>query len=169
MIASGWTDWEYNGDIGLSYGGVFFRHYMRNGFPDYTSAIRVTDLESATGAEGLTLVEFITTFNHGNKEWIESALGCIGYKIADLRKMGKKAIIDLITEAYLAYGYYDPDYEYYRRPNHFVLVNGNYGPGSDKARWDGWEPCEFGKGETVALHKRYNGDLEAYIKDQWLQ
>ena len=169
MIENGYTDWEYNGDVNLDYGGMFFRHCMYNGFPEYTEAIRVTDLESATGAEGLTLVEFITTFDHANKDRIKSALSFMGMKIADLRKMGKETILALISEAYFSYGYYDPDHDYHGRPEHFLLVNSNYGWGSDKGRWGGWKPCKYGKGETVTLHKQYNGDLEAYIRGEWLK
>ena len=169
MIDTGYTDWKYNGDRNLEYGGYFYRHYMLNGFPQYSEIVNVTNLESATGAGGLTLIEFLTTFNHGDKKRVKSALSCIDISIADLRKLGKEVIINLITEAYLAEGYYDPDSDYFVRPDRFVVVNSNYGYASDKRKWDGWRPDKFGKEATVTLHKQYGGDLEAYIRGEWLQ
>lgn len=160
------TNWEYVGDVNLEYGGYFYRHDLNDlGFPDYTDVIRVTDLDSATGANGLTMVEFLTTFDHGNKERVKSALSCIGYDIADLRKMGKESIIALITDAFLAYGYYDPWDDYYTRPHTIILVNDDYGRYSSKRNWDGWK---VSKDFTVTLHKEYNGDLRAYIEGEWL-
>jgi hypothetical protein len=160
------TDWKYVGDVDLEYGGYFYRHDLNAlGFPDYTDVIRVTDLDSATGANGLTLVEFLSTFDFSDKKKVKSALSCLGYTPADLRKMGKNTILEMITEAYLSYGYYDPWDEYYTRPNHFILVNSDYNRYSSMSTWEGWQPHkEF----TVTLHKQYNGDLKEYIEGEWL-
>lgn len=159
------TDWKYIGDVNLEYGGYYYRYDLNsNNFPYYAEIVRIIDLDSACGANGLTLIEKLTTFDFENKERVKECLSVIGLNPQDLRGKGKETIIDIILDSFLAYGYYDPN-EDYVNPSNWVIVNDNYGACDDKSHWDGWKPD---KEETVKLHKQYNGDLKAYIESEVL-
>lgn len=162
-----YTEWQWIGDANIECGGKFIRHDVSDlGFPYYSEVIEVIDLESATGADGLVALNFMSTFGYEDKSKVDNALSCCwGGDRSHLRKMGKSCILDLLADAFTSYGYCDPWDDYYRRPSYIVLVSDNYGPHSDRGSWDGWQPD---KDETVTLHKQYGGDLEAYIKGEWL-
>lgn len=159
------TDWEYFGDVDIEQGGYYYRHDLNsNGFPYYTDVIRVTDLDGATGADGLTLIEQLSTFGFDNKSRVASALSCCGWDVSFLRGKGKETILAILVDAFLSYGYYDPAGDMYH-PDYWIVVNDSYGALSDKRGWDGWTP---NRDETVKLHHEYNGDLEAYITGELL-
>lgn len=161
-----YTDWQWIGDVNIENGGKFIRHDVNDhGFPYFSEIIEVIDLESATGAEGLTALNFMSTFDYEDKHKVDNALSCWGEDQGYLRKRGKSEILNILADAFSSYGYADPWEEYYLRPSYIVLVNDNYGRYSDRGSWDGWNPD---KDETVKLHKQYGGDLEAYIKGEWM-
>lgn len=158
------TEWKYFGDVNLKYGGYFYRYDVNDkGFPYYTDIIRVTDLDSACGADGLVMIEKLTTFNYGNKARVKSALSCIGFDLADLRGRGKSTILDIITDAFLAYGYYDPAGDY-RRGDITVLVTADYT--GNKKSWDGWGKY-LDKDLTVSLAHDFGGDLRGFVMGEW--
>lgn len=155
-------EWVYIGDVNLEYGGTFFRFD-----PYYVEAVRVTDLDGACGAHGLTLIEKLTVFGMDDKDKICQALECCGTSISDLRGKGKAAIMIELAYCLMSYGFYDLDggYYNYQKPSHWVIVNSDYGPLSNKRNWESWKP---NKEETVLLHHKYGGDLEQYINDEVL-
>lgn len=159
-----YTEWQWIGDVNIENGGKFIRHDVNDhGFPYFSEIIEVIDLESATGADGLTALNFMCTFDYENKEKVKRALDFYG--LGEIRGMGKDSILLYLAESFADYGCADPWEEYYRRPSYIVLINDSYGRYSDRGSWDGWTPD---KDETVKLHKQYGGDLEAYIKGEWM-
>ncbi len=159
------TNWEYIGDVNLEYGGCFVRHDLNeNGFPYYSEVIEIIDLDSATGANGLTAINFMTTFGYEDKKKVDNVMSYCG--IDNYRKMGKMNILNMMAVDFCSYGYSDPWDDYFRRPSYLVLVNKEFNRFSSKSKWDGWKP---NKDETVKLHHEYGGDLEAYLKGEWLE
>lgn len=158
------TEWKFTGDVNLKYGGYYHRYDMDyKGFPYYAEIVRITDLDFV-GANGLTLIEKLTTFDYSNKQRIQSALSCLGLTTNDFKGKSPSDILDIITEAYLSYGYYNP-LEDYITPSQIIVVNDNYNAYSNKLSWDGWEPDIE---ETVKLHHVYNGNLRDYIESEYL-
>lgn len=159
------TEWKYIGDINLEYGGYYYRYDVNDkGFPYYAEIVRITDLDSATGANGLTLIEKLTTFDYSNKKKIKDSLSCIGLTTNDFKGHKPSDILDTITDAFLSYGYYDP-LEDYITPSQIIIVNDDYDAYSNKSSWDGWKPDID---ETVKLHHIYNGNLKDYIESEYL-
>lgn len=157
------TNWEYIGDVNIEYGGYFVRHDLDgNGRYQYSDVIEVIDLESATGADGLTAVNFMSTFDFTKKK-VQNVMSYTGAE--SFRGMGKINILNQLAINFCAYGYSDPWEDCYRRPSFLILVDKSYGPFSDKRSWDSWQPS---KDETVIFHKKYDGDLEAYLWGEWL-
>ena len=157
------SNWKYTGGVDVSYGGLFV-NLDGSQEHDYLDGIEVVDLESATGADGLILIDFRTLLFFQDKKKIKEALAFCGRSLSDLRGNGKESILMELASSLNAYGHYDPWSDYYRRPVHFCLVY-DYGPSSDKNTWDGWT---VDKGETVKLHKEYGGNLGEYLEGEWL-
>jgi len=155
-------EWNYVGDVNLEYGGRYFRFDN-----DYCEVCEVTDLGGACGADGLSLSERKVTSGFDDKKRVQQALDCIGVPISWLRGKGKPAILLAIADGLFSYGYYDPldSWCNYRMPAHWVIVNSDYGPLSDKRNWEAWKPD---REQTVILHHKYDGDLEAYLEGEVL-
>ncbi len=76
--ALGQAPWQYNGDLNIEEGGLFFRE---DGFDDYVTAIRVTPCSDGGGPSNLFHIETGSIYFSPDK--LESALDIIGVKPAD--------------------------------------------------------------------------------------
>lgn len=71
--ALGQAPWQYNGDLNIEEGGLFFRE---DGFDDYVRAIRVTPCSDGGGPSNLFHIETGSIYFSPDK--LESALSVIG-------------------------------------------------------------------------------------------
>lgn len=70
---------EYSGDVNIEYGGTFFNlSTFNNGYVD---AVRVTDLDSATGFDGAIMVENLSINGTLDKQRIANAVRSMGWDI----------------------------------------------------------------------------------------
>jgi hypothetical protein len=156
--------WEYIGDINLEYGGTFFKVDDDNTRYGYMDAVRVTDLESATGADGLYLIEAITVIGFNEKDKVQNGLGVCGWLDDEhWRGKGKKTVLLAVADGLMSYGYYDPQNRFPYHHTAVVVHRDSYF--GNKASWDGWE---VDKQESVSLHKDYTDDLFDYVVSEWL-
>ena len=155
--------WEYMGDVNLEYGGLFVK--LPEDGDDWIEVCEVVDLDSATGADGLVLIERKTVYGIFDKDKIESTLQCCGETVKSFRGMSKTAIMIELAYTFNSYGYVDQDdgWANYRMPSYLCIVGQDYG--GNKQSWDGWK---VDREETVRLHKQYNGELKAYVESVWL-
>jgi hypothetical protein len=75
-------NWIYKGDINLEHGGAWYNTEGLSMDSDYCEIVKVTDLESACGAEGHYLIERGSIYIPLEREKRVSALGCCGYKLS---------------------------------------------------------------------------------------
>jgi hypothetical protein len=152
------SNWQYMGDVNISYGG-FFANLDDNDIQyGYVEVIRVIDGNDA-GAEGLSIIERLTVFDILDKEKIKSALSTIGMTTKDLRGMGKEAILMALIGGFLAYGHYDPAFDMYGPTNWAVVNIDSYN--GDKRGWESWN---VDRSESVRLAKEFDHDLRAYVE-----
>lgn len=159
---------EYIGDVNLVYGGAFFD--LGDARHGYVTAVRVTNLDDAIGADGLILVEVVYLYALYDRESICRALSTCGMKVADLRGRGRENILIMIADAQLAYGCYDRlnGWANYTRPAYWVMVLADV-YGGNKASWGEWE---VDIEESVKLHRQYQGDILAYLESEvfpWIE
>lgn len=148
------TEWKYQGDINLKYGGMYYRFDMDyKDFPYYAEVVRITDLESACGADGLVLIERLDVCRFNDKKAVHDSLSCIGLTTKDLIGMDRMEILSILLEAFIAYGHYDYD------DNPIIVVH-DYSVFSTKHSWDGWKPD---KEQTQVLHRQHNNNLREYV------
>jgi hypothetical protein len=118
------TEWTYSGDVSISYGGLFIRDERH-----YFDVVEVSDLASACGADGLTLIESGDTGTDGRKRTeITNMLRSAGpgndfRKLYKLGRMTRQASRAMIAETMWRYGSRDID-------TSVVLVSG--GPYTDE-------------------------------------
>ena len=133
----------YIGNVNLEYGGMYITDLQE----DYASVIEVTDLDSAAGAEGLTLIEHKTVIldmlDDKTRNSIEECCG------------PSNSIEQLIYNT-VNYGYpVDPDC--YNPP--IIVVTEDYS--GNKNSWNSWGPD---RDETIILHRDFGGNLKAYVE-----
>lgn len=106
------SHWTYSGDVNLEYGGTYYN--LDSWRWGYVTAVRVTDLGSATGATGCYLIEHVT-INVGKgwskgKQRVKAALSSVGWSPLDMLTCGSlEGQKCMLAEAFLSYGCYDPD------------------------------------------------------------
>ena len=91
---------HYSGDINVEYGGVFYEIENWKDY-GYSTAVRITDLDSGCGFSGAILIESITI---NKPDDMSGALSCYGYDAEEAEED-----IHMQIEACLGYGHYDPD------------------------------------------------------------
>ena len=139
---------QYVGDVNIEYGGMFIdTSDVEHG---YAEVLRVTDLDSACGAEGLVMIERLTVILD-NKDINVKALDSCGMLGESVGWLG-------LIESVVFYGYYDC-VEDFTGPHRWIVVTSDYT--GNKQSWDGWKPD---RDMTVRLHKRFNGDLRALVE-----
>ena len=158
------NEWVYIGDIDPYRGGKWIKVHSKYKRDFWADLVEVTDLESATGADGLIMIEYKTVYGFTEKDKVRSALSSCGMKLADLRSKGKDTILLFLADALSNYGYTDPAN---RWPKHHIEVLVTQSYDGDRASWNGWEH-NLSVENSVKLHKVYNDDLDAYVNAEWL-
>lgn len=95
------TKWNYNGDIGLEYGGFYWRE---DGADDYVLAVRVTPCSDAGGPDNLFHIESGSIYIGTDPKRRASALDCIGQTPDDSTR-------EDVVYALMAYGGIERDWE----------------------------------------------------------
>ena len=146
-------DYVYFGDVDLKYGGVYIKVDDK-----HAPFIRVNDLESATGANGLILIE-IGAIPFYRKQFHNALSSSDGmYYIKQANKPSDR--LALVYETLLTYGYYDLIGDYYTHSGSIVVCHApSYNGWKDT--WDGWKPD---RDFTVSLAKDYDHDLRAFVE-----
>lgn len=144
--------WAYTGDCNLIHGGEFIDLNDDDWNYGFCNAVVVTDLDSACGFTGASLIEHVTINGTDDSERIRNAWRCCGW--AGGRPEGaspgqhKRSLRLVIASALLNYGYKDVE-------SSEVVQTESDGP----MRFDGWRADKRLTGTT----------LEAYVISQHLQ
>ena len=135
---------QYSGDINLEYGGLFFSTEDWKAY-GYADAVRITDLDSATGFTGGVLIERIAILKPDTPEKLKACLEFIG--------AGNEEVTpELEIEAALAYGLYDPVSDFTGPHSEIVTTD------PESWEYDGWRA-----GKHIEA-----GDLLGYVASEWL-
>ena len=110
---------NYCGDVNLEHGGMFFD--LTN-WPEYVDVVRVTDIDSGCGFTGAVMIEHNTTFWFDQKDKVHTALQSIGMDLAEFRKMPLKAKKMCLCDAFIMYGYSDPDDSWDGYRTHYCTI-----------------------------------------------
>ncbi len=114
----------------------------------YYSAVRTTDLDSASGAEGLVLVELRTIIPPRDRTEYRSILSPFGKSFREMLELPRRERRIELAYLCLEYGQSDPYNQLYE-PSEFVIV---VDPEADRRTWDGWTDLitdEYGEGEEA--------------------
>jgi len=136
---------QYSGDINLEYGGLFFATVDWQAY-GYADAVRITDLDSATGFHGGVLIERIAILAPDTPEKLKSCLSVIGAG-------NEEPTPELVIEAALAYGLYDPVSDFTGPHSEIVTTD------PENWEYDGWKA-----GKHIEA-----GDLLGYVASEWLK
>lgn len=137
---------NYTGDVNLEYGGMFFD--LTN-WPDYVNVVRITDLDSGCGFDGAVMIEHNITFWFDQKDKVQTALDSMGVDLAEFRKLPLKDKKMCLCEAFIGYGYSDPDdsWDGYRMPNCTILQMDE----DEELTFEGWTAERFEADEYETL------------------
>lgn len=100
---------EYIGDVNIEYGGTWYDMSTFN--RGYVDAVRVTDLDSATGFDGAIMVEDVTVSGTLDKKRVKEALATCGMDVHSdaWHKMSTEGKRVMIADSLLWYGYCDTE------------------------------------------------------------
>lgn len=149
---------ELCADIDLAYGGTFYRE----DYPNEFTVIQITDLDSATGADGQIMVETLyTSFDLLDSGNMRSVTDCSGVtewlKSKEWDREAKRAIL---LEAMIGYGLYDLAQDYAHGQLGVaryvaILDREMYKWNNPRDRWDvnvkGWGMTAFRRAVNMAI------------------
>ena len=145
-------DWQYTGDINSEYGGLWLNLDAGDYQHGYVNAVRITDL-SDIGFDGAVLIERLTVVLPRNKCEMVSVLSVYDCGIAELANKAKINRVQMIAEACVAYGLYDPASSYHDPDSETLQLDAH-----GDMEFDGWK----------ADRKQPRGDLDGYIRAKYL-
>ena len=137
------TKWNYNGDMGLGYGGFYWRE---DGADDYVLAVRVTPCSDAGGPDNLFHIESGSIYIGTDPKRLASALDCIGQTPDDSTR-------EDVVYALMAYGGIDSEIE--------TVIRIGKDDSDYMRRASGWNP----EPDTVL---RKGTDLRRYVERSFL-